>query len=779
MRLRFIFGILLFSNLLSAQIVHDGMMDLRNVDFNQENPVALTGDWDFYPSQFLISPSPSISTSTTTITVPLRWEQSGLPNMGYGTYSLTILCSSSANLGLRIPDIYSAYRLYVNDELLAQVGVPGVNAVSSKPGRKLKLTSLSRVKSDTLHLSIQVSNFTHNKGGIDDPILIGDFDQIISQKAKEDAADLFLTGGLIIGVFFFFGLFFFGRKESMALYFGLFCLVYAYRIVGWGNYVLHDLVDMPYRLGMFLEYSTLYLSGFFFANYIKSLYSEDIPHLWIKVFSYFSLAFVLIAFLPVHIVSQANYFYIYGAIVSMVMLCVIIVKAVKRARLDALFTVLSTLGILIVFSIKILDYLQIEEENKVISLVGQLIFFFFQAMVLSKHFSLTWMAAKTKAEIASQAKSDFVSVMSHEIRTPLNAVIGTTHHLIENNKNSENNIDLENLRRSSENLLALINNVLDYSKIDSGVVELEKSGSHLYDFCAHTLDAMRPLADQKDIALLMDYDSDLPKKVQLDKVRLGQILTNLLGNAIKFTDKGHVSLVVKALVSQGDSARVYFAVEDTGVGLSEHARERIFEAFNQANNSVSRRFGGTGLGLTITKKLVELMKSRIFVDSELGNGSTFSFALTMEVCDTHEEVEYKPQPPIDISNHHVLLVEDNSMNVLIATRLLHKWGLHVIVAGNGAEALEIIKTHAFDLILMDLQMPIMDGYEATAILRKQGYSKPIIALTASPIFDESSKLKKSDLDGIISKPYIPNDLYNALAEKLQASKTSQDKLPLA
>lgn len=777
MKTRALFFILLFPSFLSAQVVQKGVADLRKVDFDDRVQISLNGAWNFSPSKFIASKEELTSNRSIPINVPHEWGKNELPTMGYGTYSLTLIKSESAKLGLRIPILLSAYKLYINGELITQVGMPGVDAESSKSHRKLKMISLTHLTQDTLNIAIQISNYTHSKGGINDPILIGDFEKLMKRKATEDAADFFLAGGLIIGVFFFFGLYIFGRKEVMALYFALFCLVYAYRIVGWGNFVLYDFVDIPYKVGVFLEFSSLYLSSFFFALYIKKLYPKDTPQLLIKAVMYFCLGFVLLAFTPLHIISRVNYVFIYGMVFSLLLLCYIIIKAFIRGRVGALFTILSTLGIVVVFTIKTLHFLDIAEESKIVTLFGQLIFFFFQAMVLSKHFSDTWISAKNKAEDAAKAKSEFVSVMSHEIRTPLNAVIGTTYHLIETNKNPEFETDLSNLKRSSENLLALINNVLDFSKIDSGVVELEKSSTNLYEFCEHALDSMRPLANQKGIAILIDYDSDLPKKVELDKVRLMQVLTNLIANAIKFTDTGHVSLVVKLIVSKTESAQIYFAVEDTGIGLSKHARKRIFEAFNQANNSVSRRYGGTGLGLTITKKLIELMKSDILVESELGKGSTFSFILDLDIVDTHEEVEYRPKAPKDISGYRILLVEDNSMNVLIATRLLHKWNLHVTVAGNGAEALETIKKQDFDLILMDLQMPVMDGYEATATLRQQGYAKPIIALTASPVFDESSKLKKSDLDGIISKPYIPNDLYNALANKLLTPKADSDINP--
>ena len=281
MRLRLFLCILLLPSLLCAQVVRKGVADLREFDF-ENNPYAiLDGSWDFYPSN-LISPSQQNLPEASSIDVPTRWDESGWLTMGYGSYQVTVIRSPSTSLTLRVPDIFSAYKLYVNQELVTQVGTPGVDKESSIPGRKVKMIPLTQFKSDTLNLTFHVSNFTHNKAGIGHSIWIGDYEKMARLKTREDAADFFLAGGLIIGAFFFFGLYIFGRKELMALHFGLFCIVYAYRIVGWGNYIVHDVVDMPYRLGVFLEFATLYLSGFFFALYIKNLYPKDTPKLLIK-----------------------------------------------------------------------------------------------------------------------------------------------------------------------------------------------------------------------------------------------------------------------------------------------------------------------------------------------------------------------------------------------------------------------------------------------------------------------------------------------------------------
>ena len=750
----------------SGQIVEQGNTDLKNHDFASTPIISLNGEWEFYPSAFIPPEVAEINKNSVLINVPKRWEQSGLPAFGYGSYKLTIFKPPNESFALQIPDLFSAYELYVNGELLTNMGSPGVDKKTEIPARQFRTVPLNHIESDTLNVVIHISNFRHSKGGIGAPILFGTLESLNFKKFINDTYDLFMAGCLIMGAFFFLGLFFYGQQERMAFYFAMFCLVYAYRTIGWGNYVLHDLIDMPYRLGMTIEYSTFYLTVFFFSLYLRELFPEDTPKILVRIFMYSSLLWALLTLGPIHIFTRLNTPFLVVLLFGMIFAGFVFGRALIRKRQGATFSILGTLGIIVVFFMKSMAYLNIVEEILWVTMLGQLVFFLFQSLILSKHFTASWRRAKEEAEGAVQVKSDFLSIMSHEIRTPLNTVIGTAYHLLDENPRKEQVSELNNLKNASEYLLTLINNVLDYSKIDAGKLEFDETNTPLKKYCEDIFNIFKPIADRKGIELQFDYDDNLPAVVKLDKARVNQILTNLIGNAIKFTEKGYVKFTVRQEKRANAMANVLFEIKDTGIGVSSDLKDRIFKSFQQANTSITRKYGGTGLGLSITKQLVEMMGSEIYLNSEKGKGSSFYFSLLLKIGNKVLE-KLQEREAFDLTGYKVLLVEDNHMNVLIAKRLLEKWGMKVEVAENGLVAIQMTEEGEYDLILMDLQMPEMDGYESTRILRKKGYTLPILALTASAMMEKSSKLKDTGLDGLVTKPFNPKDLYKAISEKLE------------
>ena len=761
---RIIIGVILLqTGLIYSQSLDSGVVDLRDIDFEVEKSFSLNGEWKFYPSAF-IDPKNVSETDFMILNVPNRWEQSGLNANGFGSYSLTVYKKNSAHLGLRIPDLFSAYHLYVNGELLATMGKPGVDSQTENPGRNYNLAPLSHINSDTLHIVIHISNHVHSKGGLGSTIVIGSLSHLTHKKFINDVYDVFMAGCLIMGAFFFLGLFIYGRKEKVAFYFSLFCLVYAYRIIGWGNYVLHDLLDIPYRIGMTIEYGAFYLTVCFFCLYLKNLFPHETPKRVANFFIILSVLWALMTLLPVWIFTQLNDPFLILALLGMLFAGFVYSRAIVKKRKGAVYSVYSTIGILIVFCMKTMAYLNIIEEILWISMIGQLIFFLFQALILSQHFTKSWRDAKKEAEEAAKSKSDFLSIMSHEIRTPLNSIIGTTYHLIDEKPRKDQLDELNNLKNSSEYLLTLINNVLDYSKIDAGKLELELVGVSLKEFCSNIFNVFKPISDAKQIDLQFKYDESLPQIVMLDKTRVNQIVTNLLGNAIKFTEEGSVLFEVSKGILAENEVEVIFKIKDTGIGITNDLRDRIFKSFEQASTSTTRKYGGTGLGLSITKQLVEQMGSQIYLESEPGRGSLFYFSLNLQMKDALEST--KPREKVDLKGHRVLLVEDNNMNILIAQRLLKKWGLEVDVANNGLEAVEMVEKSTYNLVLMDLQMPVMDGYEATKTIRKKGYALPIIAITASAMF-EKSKISNAGLDGVVTKPFNPHDLFEAVSTQIQ------------
>jgi PAS domain S-box-containing protein len=372
--------------------------------------------------------------------------------------------------------------------------------------------------------------------------------------------------------------------------------------------------------------------------------------------------------------------------------------------------------------------------------------------------------AKEEAIKASRTKAQFLSSMSHEIRTPMNAVIGMTHLLLENEPRKDQMEDLNTLKFSSENLVTIINDILDFSKIDSGKIEFEDIDFSLKYITSSIHHALSGPALDKGIKLQLNYDAALPEFVKGDPVRLSQVLNNLVGNAIKFTNKGHVMIQVGLKSFHKNEIDIDFSVLDTGIGIPENKLTAIFDNFTQASSDTTRNYGGTGLGLAISKQLVELQGGKINVESIEGKGSKFCFSLKFKMADENAKQSGVEQSKSNNFITHslkgvkVLLAEDNKINQVVAGKFLSKWDVEMDIAENGEEALKMIQNKDYNLILMDLQMPIMDGFEATRKIRNLGgkYLKiPIIALTASAVLEIHEEAISAGMDDFVTKPFDP------------------------
>jgi len=740
--------------------------------------VKISGEWAFYPNR-LLSPDSLSSAIPVYIPFPLLWKEveidgKPLPSQGYGTYRLTVLLPKKRpRIGMELHHVYSAYKLFINGVAQAQNGRPATTPEAATPFWASRTIAIPSGESDTLVLVMPVANFWHARGGPFKDILLGDKDELFLKKNQDFAYDFALAGCMLMGGLFFLGLYAFGRKDRTILYFSLFCLIFSYRMIGTDNYALHSLFnDLNWFVTVRVEYLTLSVGIALFTVYTRNLYPDDSHPVVMNSMAGFCLFYAAVILVTPPIVFTSCLIFFLGVMfISIAYAEYVYLRAARNRRSGSVFALMSTAIMLFIFLLGNLHYFGFIPDLRPVLFTCYISFFFLQSLALSHRFADSFRRATFQAQQGLRAKSEFLSTMSHEIRTPLNAVIGMTHLLLRNRPRPDQEEDLGVLLFSANNLLGIVNNILDYNKIEEGKINIEQIPFDLPGIAGNIVAGLQNTAGEKGIALLLDVDPRLDSLLIGDPTRTSQVINNLVHNAIKFTKEGSVRVSLTVEEKTGDGTTVTVRVEDTGIGIPPEKQQIIFDRFTQADSSTSRSYGGTGLGLAISKRILELQDVDLRVQSEPGKGSCFYYTQTFPpggqpIAEAGKKAVAAGQESL-LRDLSLLLVEDNPLNVLVAQTMLENNGARVDVATNGVEALERLDANRHRLVLMDLHMPVMDGYEATALLRQRGETLPIIALTASMPKEVETDAFAAGLNGIIVKPFSPDELYRVILQHVR------------
>jgi signal transduction histidine kinase len=778
----------------------DAVLNLENWEPSKNETLSLSGQWNFYWERFL-SPqeaTTAVQTPDLTVNIPSVWNRyildgKNLPGYGYGTYLIKVVnAPSNKQLSLRIPTFSTAYELYIDDRLVASNGTVASDSEQHNAHYNPQIVTFTPDHT-SFDIIIHISNFTYARGGMWYAIEMGTPEQIMKIDRTITYKDLFLIGALTVMTLYYLLIYLLRREDKSSLYYVLMCIIFAARTAIYGNFFIYSLLPhIGFKTIITIDYITLCCFSISAAFMIGELFPNENRKLILRIFFSYALIMTLLFILtPVSFFTQTVYFVQFMAILTGAYPIYTLISAYFRGKKDA-GTLLC--GSLVVILCAVHDVLY--QNNIILSSIGELvplglfILLFLQAFVLARRFSEAFEDVKTLSQkllTLDKIKDEFIANTSHELRTPLSGILGISGAMLKGSDGELNERQRQNLsiiESSSRRLANLVNDILDFSKIKNGDIQLNIHPIRIRGIIITIADVFKQLNLSKDLDVIVDLAEDLPP-VNADENRVAQILYNLIGNAVKFTKNGSVTVS-----AEENGSMLEFCIRDTGIGIPVDKLEDIFHSFEQVDSSLTRAHGGTGLGLPITKRLVELQGGAIRVESREGNGSKFYFTLPLAGSDAPEQEIIPSLPKFKIpsleeirsnleakGDPHILLVDDDPVNLQAASSILRTEGYGITVANSGKDALVILESASdFSLVVLDIMMPEMSGYEVCKKLRerKSPLELPVLMLTAKASTEDLITGFQAGANDYLTKPYAPEELL-ARAKTLTGLKVSADK----
>ena len=745
-----------------------GIFDLRDVDFSEQPSILINGDWKLYKGDVHSEELDSEAYSYSDPSEGWRKEYGGWfleHQKGIATYTLEVLMpEKEVNLSVRIPIVNTAYEFYVNGQVVTRVGRKGGSAEVSQPYWQ-HVTQSIKLHPGMNKLQLVVSNFDHHVGGMYQPIALGEEEYMNTVRNLHVGGVLFLAGCLLVAGIFALGLFWFKTSEVAGLLFFFFCISYSVWVVSSSYYIIPAVLsDWSWLAILRVEYVSLALSIVLYGYFIKATLEEKIKWWIFNVIAVVAGLFIIFTLVSGSLVFTQVYPYFIGF--TALTYLYLVANALQLAQFSHKLTWINIFGfmaLLMVIGLRVLVARGWVVDNKGLDIAGNVVFVLSQALFMAIMFGRNYRNSSLAALAAARTRDEFLNTMSHELKTPMNAILGMATFL-ENSKLSKSQRDkLRAIKRNGESLMSLITDVLSISEVGSGQLKLKNSVLSI-ESCVESALSLSKQHMQKEGVVFSSYIApEVPKHVKGDSSRVKQVLMHVLNRAFKHTNKGKVELKVELDHHDEDKVFVHFELVDTGARLKQKSTAPTFSLFNGEEEEQEGRAGFSGMG--VVNDLVELMGGSVHLEKVKPKGNKVSFTIGF---DQYDESEQKRVTSIFKRNEvdttlKILYAEDNPVNQKLIILMLDALGLKVDIAQNGQDAVEMASRKYYNIILMDINMPVMDGLEASRRIIQQSTSRPIIiAATANMAEVDKRKCFEAGMNDFVSKPINQEELKLAI-----------------
>lgn len=786
--IRFFLLILLFTtlsrcdqrNVSTIPFAKKAVLDLRHWNFETMGNVPLNGEWRIDWQNW--DPQKDSTSQEYTI-VPGHWTNSNSKKYptGYATLSLNILVSENTKgLYLQNGITRNAFEILIQNNLVYQSGSIGKSYTSEIPNLNIQTIAIPDSKNQEIQLSLKISCFHYHVCGVATPYTLGTHSEINKLYLETVSRDIIVFASLFTLAFFHFVLYLFWRDEKTHIYFAAVCFLAAIRLLSIGetriiyNYLPPGIYETIVRLNG-VSFVLLYLS---FVLYVKEIYNS--PKYRFVYRTNFIIALILFFALPLDIILYSKFLAIHLilSLVGLLGLLYPIIHGVILKKPGSKFFLFSVVATITLFSLDILTEFA-KRGIPYLAQYGFLVFGLSQALFIAERMIENFRnkerlkQEKENAEAKVNFKTSFLSTMSHEIRTPMNGILGMTQMLQQTELSDEQKEYLNLIQFSGDNLLLLVNDILDLTKLESGQFELHLEPVSVRKLLHDCINIFKTQLDKNKLNVELEFINEPPTFLITDQRRFAQILTNLLSNAVKFTEEGSILITVESVPIYERKIRLKVSVKDTGIGIPEERMGNLFQPFSQVHSHLTEKTVGTGLGLAITKKLIEELGGSISVNSVYGRGSNFTFHFEAEISSelnerntitSQNELIKKTNWDSKLAEKYplkILIADDDPINQKVTSLFLKKLGYTALQAENGEKTLDMVRTYLPDLVFLDIQMPDMDGITVTRCVRKSETipKQPvIIALTANVLEEEKQRCLSGGMDDFMTKPLLLHDL---------------------